>query len=113
MMTPEIDQVSIVIKSEGEDQIDSTGAIVLKEASAERLQIIADVMSKSIVLALHESQIAVAFDRLEPLAAGIERRSRGGPKATQLIQQIGDILLTQHRMVGRVAIEDKPDVLWE
>jgi uncharacterized Rmd1/YagE family protein len=113
LTTPEVDQVSIVIKREGEDQIDSTGAIVLKDGSAERLQIIANVMSKSVVLALHESQIAVAFDRLEPLAAGIKRRGRGGREARQLIQQIGDILLTQHRMVGRVAIEDKPDVLWD
>ena len=105
--------MSIVIKPEGDDQIDSTGAIVLKDASTERLQIIANVMSKNVVLALHESQIAAAFDRLEPLAVGIRRRGRGGHEAHQLIQQIGDILLTQHRMVGRVAIEDKPDVLWD
>jgi uncharacterized Rmd1/YagE family protein len=96
-----------------EDHIDPSGAIVLKDASTERLQIIANVMSKSVVLALHESQIAVAFDQLEPLAVGIKRRGRSGREARQLIQQIGDILLTQHRMVGRVAVEDKPDVLWD
>jgi uncharacterized Rmd1/YagE family protein len=26
---------------------------------------------------------------------------------------MGDSLLTQHRMVGRVAVEDKPDILWD
>jgi uncharacterized Rmd1/YagE family protein len=113
LATPEIDQLSIVVIPEGEDHIDPSGAIVLKDASTERLQIIANVMSKSVVLALHESQIAVAFDQLEPLAAGIKRRGRSGREARQLIQQIGDILLTQHRMVGRVAVEDKPDVLWD
>jgi required for meiotic nuclear division protein 1 len=70
-------------------------------------------MSKSVVLALHETQIASAFDRIEPLAAGIRRRGRGGRDATQLVRQIGELLLTQHRMVGRVAVEDKPDVLWD
>jgi uncharacterized Rmd1/YagE family protein len=70
-------------------------------------------MSKSVVLALHESQIAVAFDQIEPLAAAIRRRGRGGRDASNLVRQIGEILLTQHRMVGRVAIEDKPDVLWD
>jgi uncharacterized Rmd1/YagE family protein len=113
LATPEIDQLSIVVIPEGEDHIDPSGAIVLKDASTERLQIIANVMSKSVVLALHESQIAVAFDQLEPLAVGIKRRGRSGREARQLIQQIGDILLTQHRMVGRVAVEDKPDVLWD
>jgi uncharacterized Rmd1/YagE family protein len=29
------------------------------------------------------------------------------------VRQIGDSLLTQHRMVGRVAVEDKPDILWD
>jgi uncharacterized Rmd1/YagE family protein len=110
---PEIEQVPIVMRPEGDDQIDPSGAIVLKDASMERLQIVADVMSKSVVLALHESQIAGAFDRLEPLAVRIKRKGRSDRKARELIQQIGDILLTQHRMVGRVAIEDKPDVLWD
>jgi required for meiotic nuclear division protein 1 len=113
LATPEIDQVSILVKPEGEDQIDPSGVIVLKDASTDRLQIVANVMSKSVVLALHETQIAIAFDRIEPLAAGIRRRGRGGRDASQLVRQIGEFLLTQHRMVGRVAVEDKPDVLWD
>ena len=111
--TPETDQVQIVVTPDGEDQIEPSGAIVLKDASTERLQILANVLSKSVVLAHHESQIAATFDKIEPLAAGIRRKGRVDRKASQLIQQIGDILLTQHRMVGRVAIEDKPDVLWD
>jgi required for meiotic nuclear division protein 1 len=113
LATPEVDQVSILIKPEGEDQIDPSGVIVLKDASTDRLQIVANVMSKSVVLALHETQIASAFDRIEPLAAGIRRRGRGGRDTSQLVRQIGELLLTQHRMVGRVAVEDKPDVLWD
>jgi uncharacterized Rmd1/YagE family protein len=113
LATPEIEQVPLVMRPDGEEQIDPSGAIVLKDASTDRLQIIANVMSKSVVLALHETQIASAFDRLEPLAVHIKRRGRSGRQARELIQQIGDILLTQHRMIGRVAIEDKPDVLWD
>jgi uncharacterized Rmd1/YagE family protein len=113
LSTPEIEQVPIVVRPDGEDQIDPSGEIVLKDGSMERLQIVADVMSKSVVLALHESQIAGAFDRLEPLAIRIKRKGRSDRQARELIQQIGDILLIQHRMVGRVAVEDKPDVLWD
>lgn len=113
LATPEVDQVAIVIRPEADDQVEASGTIVLKDASTDRLQIVADVLSKSVVLALHESQIAGAFDRLEPLALAIKRRGRPGREARELIRQIGDILLTQHRMVGRVAIDDKPDVLWD
>ncbi len=44
---------------------------------------------------------------------GIKRKGRVDREALQLIQQMGDVLLTQHRMVGRVEIEDKPDILWD
>ena len=56
LATPEVDQVSILIKPEGEDQIDPAGVIVLKDASTDRLQIVANVMSKSVVLALHTEE---------------------------------------------------------
>src|SRR3546814_14648185 len=31
----------------------------------------------------------------------------------QLLKLIGESLLVQHRVAGRVAVEDKPDVLWD
>src|SRR5438034_11261159 len=46
-------------------------------------------------------------------AVGLQRRGRTGAQAKELLQQIGDVLLTQHRMVGRVEVEEKPDVLWD
>jgi len=111
--TPEIEQVAINLQSGADDQIEPLGGVALKDASPERLQIVANVLSKSAVLAHHESQIAATFDRIEPLAAGIKRKGHVDREARQLIQQMGDILLTQHRMVGRVEIEDKPDILWD
>jgi required for meiotic nuclear division protein 1 len=111
--TPEIEQVAISLQSGADDQVEPAGGVALRDASPERLQIVANVLSKSAVLAHHESQIAATFDRIEPLAVGIKRRGRVDREARQLIQQMGDILLTQHRMVGRVEIEDKPDILWD
>ena len=110
---PEIEQAAIVLQPDADDHIEPMGSIALKDATPERLQIAANALSKSVVLAHHESQIAATFDRIEPLAVGIKRRGRVGREARQLIQQMGDVLLTQHRMVGRVEIEDKPDILWD
>ncbi len=112
-LAPETDQVQILIKPGSEDQVDPSGAIILKEASPERLQIVANVLSKSLILSHYESRIAGAFDRIEPLAEQLQRAGRTGYQANQLLQQIGGVLLTQHRMVGRVEIEEKPDVLWD
>jgi required for meiotic nuclear division protein 1 len=110
---PETDQVQILVKPGSDDQVDPSGAIILKEASPERLQIVANVLSKSLVLSHYESRIASAFDQIEPLAARLQRTGQSGYQARQLLQQIGGVLLTQHRMVGRVEVEEKPDVLWD
>jgi required for meiotic nuclear division protein 1 len=71
------------------------------------------VLSKSLMLSYYEAKIAGAFDRIEPLAAGLQRKGRTGSQARDLLRQIGDVLLTQHRMVGRVEIEEKPEMLWD
>jgi required for meiotic nuclear division protein 1 len=111
--TPETDQAQVLIRPASDDQIDPSGAVILKEASPDRLQIVANVLSKSLILSHYESRIASAFDQIEPLAERLQRAGQTGYQARQLLQQIGRVLLTQHRMVGRVEMEEKPDVLWE
>jgi uncharacterized Rmd1/YagE family protein len=111
--TPERDSIQVSINPSAEDQVGPSGHITLKDASPERLQIIATVLSKSLMLAHYEARIASAFDRIEPLASRLKRQGRSGSQARDLLRQIGDVLLTQHRMVGRVEIEEKPDVLWD
>jgi uncharacterized Rmd1/YagE family protein len=109
----ETDQVQIVIRPDREDQIEPSGAVSLREASPDRLQIVASALSKSLILSHYESSIASAFDEIEPLAARLQRSGSTGSQAKQLLQHIGRVLLTQHRMVGRVEMGEKPDVLWE
>jgi required for meiotic nuclear division protein 1 len=110
---PETDEVQILVKPESEDQVDPSGRFVLKEASPERLQVVANVLSKSLILSHYEARIADAFDQIEPLADRLQRTGRTGTQAKRLLQHIGDVLLTQHRMVGRVEVDEKPDVLWD
>jgi len=104
--SPETDQAQILLRPAAEDQIDPSGAIQLKEASPHRLTIVANVLSKSLILSHYETRIATAFDQIEPLAERLQRTGRSGYQARQLLQQIG-------RVLGRVEMEEKPDVLWE
>jgi uncharacterized Rmd1/YagE family protein len=109
----ETDDVQALVRPDEEDKVDANGAIVLKDGANERLHIVADVLSKSLVLAHHEAQLASTFDRIDRLAIEIKRRGRVGRRARELVRQVGDVLLIQHRMVGRVAAGDKPDLLWD
>jgi len=109
----ESDRISASLGTGDEDRLDPSGAIFLKDDAPERLQIVANVLAKSLVLAHHETQLAAAVDRIDQLAMEIKRKGRGVHHVRELVRQVGDTLLTQHRMVGRVAVEDKPDILWD
>ena len=71
------------------------------------------MLSKSIVLAKYESKVARDFDRIEPLAFNLERNARSGRNTRELLSHIGGALLSEHKMVGRVQMDDKPDLIWE
>ena len=54
----------------------------------------------------------MVFDTVEPLANVL---GRIGPMRNrrEMLRLIGQALGVQHRVSGRVAVEDKPDVLWD
>lgn len=89
------------------------GEIVLRDLSVEALQVIADALAKSVVLGYYESSLAALFDAIEPFATGLKRGRAASPGDRELLRYVGDTLLTQHKMVGRVEVGEKPDVLWD
>jgi len=96
-----------------EDQVQAGGPIQLRDMLLERLLVIADVLAKSVALADDERQVAKVFEIIEPFAKeladhGHTRRDRKG-----VLQLIGNALLVQHRVSGRVAVGEKPDALWD
>jgi uncharacterized Rmd1/YagE family protein len=109
---PEMEEITVrVDPAEREGMRGST--VYIAEFSIERWQIIADVLAKSVVLGEYEMKIAQNFDRIEPLAKDMEQSGRISGTARDLLQNIGAMLLTEHLMVGRVNITEKPEVLWE
>ncbi len=113
MDPPEAQEARLYLQPDGEDRVETTGAVVLSEPNPERLQLVADILGKDAVLDHYEHRVAAVFDRIEPLAANLQRRGDFGTEGKELLQQIGGVLLTQQRMVGRVEVLEKPDVLWE
>lgn len=108
---PTTEDVKIVLGGGGSEA--ATDAVVLQDATMEHLQIIANVLSKSVVLAHQESAIAGALDRIEPFV--FQLRDRGGvvTKGAALLRQVGHVLAAMQRMTVWVEAEDKPDLLWD
>ncbi|HEX9568877.1 MAG TPA: RMD1 family protein [Rhodospirillales bacterium] len=104
---------TVSLRAGDEGPVDAGGTIYLSEITVERLQIVATVLAKSMVLAFYEKLLASVFDRIEPLARSLGRRGHTGREGRALLRQIGDVLLMQHKMVGRVEVAEKPDLLWD
>lgn len=110
---PEGEDAELTITAGGDERMDLSGAITLTDTSVERLQLVAEVLAKSVVLGYYERQVAQVFDAIEPLAVGLRQAGRVGSQARELLRQIGDVLMVEHKMVGRVEVAEKPDLLWD
>jgi uncharacterized Rmd1/YagE family protein len=74
---------------------------------------LADVLAKSVALARYEKEIASVFDTIEPAANTLATAGRIPKNRKALLQLVGSALLAQHRVSGRIAFAEKPDILWE
>ena len=87
--------------------------ICLHAFNLQSLQIVADVLAKSTVLAHYESNLTQHFDRIEPVAESIRQGHHGGPKSRELLQHIGDTLMIEAKMTGRLEVTEKPELIWD
>ena len=110
---PEDEVAWIVVSPDQEEQITPAGAIQVRAATTEHLLVIADALAKSVALAHDELKVAAVFEAIEPFAAGLAARGRSPGGRTAILRMIGRGLLVQHRVSGRVAVREKPDILWD
>ena len=109
---PVVESLEIVVEPGGEERI-VDGRLCIAEAEVARIQVIADILAKSLLLENYEQKSVEAFDRIEPFAEHMRMRAVLPRQARGLIRQIGDILQIKHRMVGRAQVGEKPDILWD
>jgi uncharacterized Rmd1/YagE family protein len=90
------------------------GVIYVTDENVPTLQMIAEALAKNVVLTHYEKAVGSVFDRIEPLAQDINDDGKvNRQKARELLEHIGGALLSEQRMVGRVEVREKPEVLWD
>lgn len=109
---PYREQTELSIDANADERI-VQGVINLRDTDVERLQLIADVLAESVVLERYEDIISNTFDRVEPLAVALERGKWTFRRSRELLSHIGSAMLIEHKMVGRIEVAEKPEVLWE
>ena len=109
----EEERAQLEMTGDKEDRVPPGGNIALRSFSADRLLLVADALAKSVALARDEHEVAHVLDLIEPFARRLAAGGRSPGARRDVIRMIGMSLQVQHRLSGRVAVDDKPDVLWE
>jgi uncharacterized Rmd1/YagE family protein len=112
---PETESITLTVDPsvrEGRETATSD-TVYLADYALERFQLVAAILSKSTVLSMYEARVTKSFEMIEPFAAELERESQSGRKARDMLRHIGTALLSEHNMVGRVEVIDKPEIILE
>jgi len=109
----ESEEAEIFVDREGAERVAPSGEILLRDAGVERLQVVADVLAKSTVLAFYEGRVAGVFDRVEGLAEGLRSGARRPARGRDLLREIGSALAIQARTVVRAEVAEKPEITWD
>ena len=113
-ITPsEEEWAKIQIARESGEPIPVGGPIPVMDFSLDRILVVSDALAKSVVLGRDEREVANVFDTIDPFARELARLGKTSRNRTDLLKLMGNALLVQHRLSGRVAVAEKPDVLWD
>jgi required for meiotic nuclear division protein 1 len=113
-LIPHEEEVAVIeLAGEGEDQVAAGGPIQVRDLSLARLLVVSDVLAKSVVLAHDEREVAKVFEIIEPFVRELAVSGKIFRNRRGILKLIGDALLVQHNVSGRVAIAEKPDALWD
>src|ERR1700728_2180224 len=110
---PEEETLLIELSADKDELISPGGPLTLKALKPEQLIVIADALSKSVVLARDEREVAKVFDIMEPNARQLAENGWIGVGRRVILKHVGNALLVQQRLSGRVAVTEKPDVVWD
>jgi required for meiotic nuclear division protein 1 len=110
---PEEETATVELLGETDDQVASGGPIHVRDMSMARLLVVSDVLAKSVVLAHDEREVAKVFETIEPFVRELAASGKLSRNRRGILTLIGEALLVQHNVSGRVAIADKPDALWD
>lgn len=110
--SPEVENIEI-LRDAHSLEIVKGNTIILPEFDLKNLQIVGNILAKSVILAYNEIKIASAFERIEFFANSLQDERWSKQQVKELLKQLGNALAVEHKMVGRVQVIDKPELLWE
>lgn len=107
-----IEEAELALPQVGHEGTDQN-VLFVPNFSLPTLQVVAEVLARSVVLERYEGSVGSTFEALHPMAAGLGSGRITRINYRNLLRRLGDVLLDQQEMIGRIAVTDKPDILWD
>jgi uncharacterized Rmd1/YagE family protein len=85
--------------------------ITVRELSPSSLAVVADALAKNVALAFEEAEVGKVLQVLEPFAGDLAESGRLPRNRRKMLRTVGQALRIHHRLLERVEVEDRPDVL--
>jgi uncharacterized Rmd1/YagE family protein len=85
--------------------------ITVRDISAPSLVVVADALAKNAALAFEEEEVRKVLEVLEPFASDLADTGRLPRNRRRMLRTVGHALRTHHRLIERVEVEDRPDLL--
>ena len=109
----ETESAELVVRPGGNEKIGPDGAIHLLDGAPERLELVAIVLARSVMLSRDEVLVAEAFDAISPLVSDLRARGRAELSIREAMKLVGNALAARHRIMGTASANDRPDMLWD
>jgi required for meiotic nuclear division protein 1 len=109
----EEESVTIELRPSEDEGFSAAGQLQLRDLTGAHVLVLADVLAKSVALAHYERDIAAVLDTIEPAATRLAASGRVPKTRKALLKLIGEALLAQHRVSGRISFAEKPEILWD
>ena len=89
----------------------SGDVVAIRDTSAPSLVVVADALAKNAALAFEEEEVRKVLEVLEPFASDLADTGRLPRNRRRMLRTVGQALRTHHRLIERVEVEDRPDLL--
>ena len=113
LLLREEETIRLAARDDQDEGVEPDGVVRIGALVPDKLLVVADAVAKSAALAHDEKQVAQVFDTIEPWARQLAETGHSPGGRRDMIRLIGSALLVQHRVAERVAVREKPDILWD
>jgi uncharacterized Rmd1/YagE family protein len=100
-------------RPDGRADVVENNVISVAELNIDRVQLIAEILARTVALARYEATMKESVAAVETWALALQQGKSGRALERNLLKNLGATIVVQSSMSGRIEIDDKPELLWE